>query len=265
MPENGVRLEVEALATTGVGARDRDQASGLRRLVQAQGPRWTLMLLAGLRNAEYGAALLAALEDLAREAGRVLVIDAARVQVGAAAGLALRYDLDHVISGDCELADACVRCSDRMWILPAGRAIDGGLVEPARARSVAEAVLTVAAGFEHVVLLLPAARAAWVRILSPVLAEGRAVVPVRGGPEASTAVLSAIRNAVSEAEIGDFHLLFLGLGEATAGRLLSGMAAIANRHFGARVTGARTLAGTVFGAVRTARGRPVGITSESGS
>jgi len=246
-------------------AKEGDQAEGLRRLVQARGPGWTPMLLAGLRNAGLGPRLLPVLQDFAAARGRLLVVDAARVQVGAAAGLALRYDLEHVLAGDCPLGEACVAASERMWILPAGRALDGGWGAAGRGREVAAALMGIAAGFDEVVLLLPAARASWLRQVPQALGTGSAVVPMAGGAEASTTVLSAIRGGVAEAEIADFHLLILGLGEAAAGRLLSGVAAIAGRHFGARVTGARTLAGAAGGDARTARARAPGTETESGS
>jgi len=70
---------------------------------------------------------------------------------------------------------------------------------------------------------------------------------------------------VSDAEIGEFALLFLGLGEATAGRLLSGMAAITLRHFGARVRRARTIADASAGPARSVPGMDPASPSESGS
>lgn len=252
-----------ALVSSAVAREGEDQASGLRRLVQVSGPQWTLVLMAGMRNADVGGKLLPLIDELAREAGRVLVIDAARVQVGAAAGLGLRYDLDHALRGDCDTAEACVQAGERIWILPAGRAMDAAATDAAGARTVAEALVAIGAGFDHVVLLLPAARSSWVRRIASLRDPRRAVVPVWAGPEATTSVLSAIRAGVSDAEIADFHLLFLGLGEATAGRLLSGMAAIAQRHFGARVSGARSFAGGSYRPGRPARARPRGST-ESG-
>jgi hypothetical protein len=66
-----------------------------------------------------------------------------------------------------------------------------------------------------------------------------ALIPVTSGGETSAAVLTAVRQGMGDAQIDTFHLLFLGMGDAAAGRLLSGMAAIAQRHFGARLLAAR--------------------------
>jgi len=221
---------------------DQDQASGLRRMFE-QGPRrWSLVLQPATRSALQADALAQRARQLAAQAGPTLVIDAARTQVAVALGLRLRFDLEHALAGDCATADACVGAADSLWVLPAARALDTAFADERHARRVAAAIDLVAAEMRHVMLILPASRISWLRYLPGAVRFRQALVPVSHGADASATVLTAVRQAVSDAQIDTFHLLFLGMGEATAGRLLSGMAAIAQRHFGATLLTARPVA-----------------------
>ncbi len=221
---------------------DEDQASGLRRLFERIPANWTLVLQPPLRSGTTAESLAARARLLALRKGATLVIDASRTQVAAALGLRLRYDLEHALAGDCEIAEACAGAGGSLWVLPAARAMDLAVVDEQHAKRVADVLQSLALGMREVILVLPAARMAWVRHCPALRGIGEAVIPVFGSAETGTAVLTTIRQAVSELEIGTFHLLFLGMGEATAGRLLAAMAAIARRHFGATLLPAKPLA-----------------------
>ena len=215
-----------------------DQASGLRRLFASAAPHCTLVLTPAMRAPAQSQALARRLQAGAAIEGPTLVIDAARSQVALALDLKLRYDLEHALAGDCSLADACASAGPELRILPAARALDNAMADERHARRLAACVEALARDFKRLVLILPAARVAWVRHLAADLRPGAALIPVANGGETSAAVLTAVRQAMGEAQIDTFHLLFLGMGEAAAGRLLSGMAAIAQRHFGARLLAA---------------------------
>jgi hypothetical protein len=227
-----------------------DQASGLRRMFGASPQRWDLVLLPALRSALPADALALRARALAEFAAGTLLVDAARANVALALGMRLRYDLEHVLAGDCDTADACVAAGDALWVLPAARAMDLAFVDERHALRVAQAIDLLAADMRQITLVLPAARAGWIRNMAGPARFDQVLIPVSQGGEASTAVLTAVRQAMSEAQIDTFHLLFLGMGDAAAGRLLSGMAAIAKRHFGATLLAAPPLAGAGPAAAR---------------
>lgn len=196
-----------------------DQAATLRRLF-ARRPVRVLPLLVS----EVGAtatALSGWIAKLAQcfacQGERVLVIDAARVHVAAALGLRARFDLAHVIAGDCTPAAAVLDAGHGLALLPAGRAL-------AQARSAAALCGQLGrlelGRIDLVLLVLPAAQAHEVvgDALVPVLpdaADLAAVLPAlqralasrraaRGGPSAQRAVTDR------------FRLLFLGMPEPAA-------------------------------------------------
>lgn len=221
----------------------QDQASGLRRMFESKAVRWTLVLLPGSRSPAPAEALAAHARRIAARAGATLVVDGARAQVAVALRLQLRYDLEHALAGDCDVAEACVSAGGGLWVLPAARAFDTVVTDERQARRVAAAIGALGAGMREAMLVLPASRSGWVRRVPGLARVRSALIPVVHGADAAASVLTAVRQAASDADIDTFHLLFLGMGEAAAGRLLSGMAAIARRHFGVTLLAARTASG----------------------
>lgn len=217
----------------------QDQASGLRRIFEAAPPHWSLVVHPGPRAASPAEGLAAHARLLAAAAGNTLVIDAARVQLALALGLRLRYDLEHALSGDCAIGEACAGAGPGLWVLPAARAIDAVVEDERRLPRLAAAIGAVGTGMREMMLVVPAGRLGWLRRIPGLAGVRTALIPVTRRADAGAAVLTAVRQAASDAEIDTFHLLFLGMGEATAGRLLKGMAAIARRHFGVTLLAAR--------------------------
>jgi hypothetical protein len=217
----------------------QDQASGLRRIFEPAAAHWSLVLHPGSRAASPADGLAAYARRFAAGAGDTLLIDGARAQVAVSLGLRLRYDLQHVLDGDCAIGAACATAAPGLWVLPAARALDAVVTDERHAQRVAAAVAAVSTGMREAMLVVPAGRVAWVRRVPGLARVRTALIPVTQGADAGAAVLTAVRQAASDAEIDTFHLLFLGMGEATAGRLLSGMAAIARRHFGVTLLAAR--------------------------
>ena len=168
-----------------------------------------------------------------------LIIDGARSQVAHAFGLKARYDLDHALERDCDIGEAILAVPNAsLWVLPAARAIDRAGEDEGQAARVTQAIESVGARVQHIVLTLPPTRLAFLRRIRELAALRQALIPMDSSPDAGTAALAAIRQTMSETEIAAFHLLFSGMGKAAAGRLLSGTAAIARRHFGATVSAA---------------------------
>ncbi len=219
-----------------------DQASGLRKMFERRTAQWSLVLQPTLRAAGGADALARRARRAAAQSGPTLVIDAARSQVGAALGLRLRYDLEHALKGDCALGDACVAVDDALWILPAARALDAAISDERRSQQLSEAFGELALDLHQAVLIVPAGRVSWIPACPALRGVREALIPVARGPDSGASVLTAIRQAVGDAQIDTFHLLFPDMGEAAAGRLLSGLAAIAQRHFGATVLAAPPLA-----------------------
>ncbi len=219
-----------------------DQASGLRAMFRGSAARWNVVLQPGMLGSTHAQGLAKRARALAQRSGAVLLIDAARSQLAPALGLSLRFDLAHVMGGDCAMSDACVFAGQGLWVLPAARAMDRAAGDEPYAKRVAAAMLTVSLEMQSVMLVLPAVRAGWLRQLPRPLRPRHVLLPVGRGGESASTVLTAVRLGMSEAEIDTFHLLFLGMGGAAAGRLLSGMAAIAQRHFGATLLAARPIA-----------------------
>ena len=149
------------------GAVEGDQASGLRRMFERLPAHWTLVLQPPLRTGNTAEALAARARLLALRRGATLVVDASRTQVAAALGLRLRYDLDHALAGDCSIGEACAGAGGSLWVLPAARALDMAVSDHQHGNRVAEALQSVAVGMHEVMVVLPAARLAWVRRCAP--------------------------------------------------------------------------------------------------
>jgi hypothetical protein len=231
-----------------------DQASGLRRMFATETPRCTLVLTPAMRSGVQAEALAVRARQYAAHEGPTLVIDAARTQVAVALDMKLRYDLEHLLAGDCAAGEACVAAGDALWVLPAARALDAAMADERHAQRVADAIASLARDMQRVLFVLPASRAAWIRHLPAWMRQREALIPVTNGGETSAAVLTSVRQGMGDAQIDTFHLLFLGMGDAAAGRLLSGMAAIAQRHFGATLLAAKPLSALQLSSTRAESG-----------
>jgi hypothetical protein len=253
MPDRGPRPPAPRAA--------HDQATGLRRLFEPARPHWMPVLVPVARGhgRDNGRAagfvgglapgLAAWLAELARAfaAGgleRTLVVDAARAQIADALGTRLRYDLQHAFSGDCAPDAARAAAGDSLWVLPAARALELACAPHGDRRRFAAGVNALAHGVERVILVLPAARAGLIETtvhqgISQGISQGcpqeapAVWMAVGPGPDAGAAALSAVGQALADAEIGTFHLLFLAMDETAAATLFTGIAAAARRQYGA--------------------------------
>jgi hypothetical protein len=230
LPDNGPTGDPAGLV--------QDQASGLRALFRDAQTQWTLVLQPSVRSDQVPDRLARRARTMAAQSGSTLLIDAARTQVAAAMGLRLRFDVAHAMAGDCDIGEVCVAGGDSLWVLPAARAWDTAADDEQYGIRLGSTLGAMSTGMRNGMLIVPAARVGCLRFLPEEMRVRQALIPVSHGSEYGSAVLTAIRLAASEAGIDTFHLLFLGMSGAAAGRLLSGMAAIAKRHFGATLLAA---------------------------
>jgi hypothetical protein len=225
-------------ATSGSTGLVQDQASGLRALFRDVPAQWTLIVQPSVRCEQLADNLARRARLLAEQNGATLLIDAARTQVAASMGLRLRFDVAHAMAGDCDIGEVCTSGGESLWVMPAARAWDLAAEDEHYGLRLGAAFAAMSTGMRNGVLVVPAARIGCLKYLPEEMRVRQALVPVSHGSEYGSAVLTAIRLAASEAGIDTFHLLFLGMSGAAAGRLLSGMAAIAKRHFGATLLAA---------------------------
>jgi hypothetical protein len=216
-----------------------DQAAGLRALFGKPGAAWEVLLQLAVRHPDQAQNIAEHARERARTGSGLMVVDLARAQVGLALGLRQRYDLDHALSGECRPEEVCGDAGEGLFVLPAARALDNALADPAHGERLIAAIGELARTRGPVLLIMPAARMGWLATLPSALRPDSAELLVPPGRDAAAAVLSSVRIAASEAHIGTFHLFFPGLGIAAAGRLHSGLAAIARRHFGVRLLAVR--------------------------
>ncbi len=100
-----------------------DQAEGLRRILSFSRAR-TVAVVAGTRGAGATTCVVNLACALARQGRRVLMVDEnfSRGNIAEIFGLRPRYDLKHVISGECSLDEALLRGPGAIAVLPASRA-----------------------------------------------------------------------------------------------------------------------------------------------
>lgn len=100
-----------------------DQAAGLRRLLGPKRLRIAPIVAAsaGMGKTMFVINFAAAAQ---RRGLKVLVLDQTYGDIADALGLRPRYDLLHVLNGDCQLSSVALKGPDSVWIIPAPRGID---------------------------------------------------------------------------------------------------------------------------------------------
>lgn len=100
-----------------------DQAEGLRRILSFSRAR-TVAVVAGTRGAGATSCVINLARALSRQGRRVLVVDEnfSRQNIAESLGIRARFDLKHVIGGECTLEDALLHGPEDITVLPASRA-----------------------------------------------------------------------------------------------------------------------------------------------
>lgn len=226
-----------------------DQAAGLRRMFSRRSVR-VLPVLIPPRRCDTRAVWLTKLaEGFARQGNRMLVIDAARVQVAAAIGLRARFDLLHALRGECALEAVLLDAAPGLAVLPAARALEQAARQRQSLQDILAACRRLNTQTDLVLVLLPAEHAT-------VLPAGDALVPVQATRDDVGAALADIRRAHELADNVAFRLLFLGIEEGAAATLAQRMMASAALWSTASVSygGAACVARDLVRVVRAASG-----------
>ncbi len=223
-----------------------DQAAGLRRMFARRGVRMLPVLVPETHCASRAVWLTKLAEGFARHGSRTLVVDAARVQIAATAGLRARFDLLHALRGECPSEAVLLDAAPGLAVLPAARALEQAVQTRTPLADLIGACRTVGRGFDLVLLLLPAACAA-------LLPSGDVLVPVQPTRNDVAAALAEVRRANELADNLEFRLLFLGIEDAAAFTLCRRMTASASLWSTAAVSfgGAALVARDLARVVRT--------------
>lgn len=226
----------------------RDQAAGLRRLFARPSLRVLPVLVPAPRCPQRNAWLARLARAFAAAGSRTLVLDASRAQLATTFGLKARFDLLHVLRGECAIAQARLDIDPGLALLPAVRAFDDAVQ---RRRSLAELIAGAApaGGFDLAIALLAAPHVA-------LFAEAPAEIAVPVAPNARdvAAALDAVRKCGQRADSAGFRWLFLGMDETAAATLARRLAATAQAwtaaplRYGAAARGARDAARIVHAA-----------------
>lgn len=220
-----------------------DQASTLRSLFARPTCALLPVLVPGIHDVARTRWLAQLAQALARSGRRTLAIDAARLQVAAFLGLRARFDLLHVLRGECPLAAAALASGPDLAVLPAARAFETADAERIDVFALVEAAIGSETAFDLVLLMLPpepatrlAAGLAGSEWLLPILPNGRDLASLlaaaRATAEGMNAALAAAVGtsaALAGARCQDgvttvFRSLFLGMEETSAATLAQRMA-----------------------------------------
>jgi hypothetical protein len=105
------------------GARDPDQAAGLRRIFGDGRARLAPILVQPGQAAAQVASIVRLAQGCAASGERTLVVDCARAQVAASLGLRARFDLIHAVRGECRIEQACLDAGQNLGVVAAARAV----------------------------------------------------------------------------------------------------------------------------------------------
>jgi hypothetical protein len=212
----GARARLAQSAIRNPQSPPGDQAATLRQLFARRSARLLPVLLPQGAH-EVRASWIARLaQGFARQGERTLLVDATRLQIAAALGLRARFDLAHVLNGDCALDAALLDAGINLAVLPAACA----LAQPQGAvRLLHQLSVLGQAKVDLVLLLLPPSVCAH-------LPDCDVLVTLLPDAQDLNAQLSTLQHAdralAQRAEIpvtGRFRLLFLAMGAGPASTL----------------------------------------------
>lgn len=212
-----------------------DQAATLRRMFAGPSLRVLPVLLPDSHCTTRASWMARLAAGFARHGERTLVVDAARLHVAATLGLRARFDLAHVLNGECSYEQALLDAGPNLSIIPAARALAlanetglsltellGPLHRELLARRGCDLVLMLLPGADHIaVARLPAGD-----ILVPMLAESFSIAKTIREIERIFAgqVERALEQSTPQSVKAAFRLLFLGLDAAAAATLTQDLA-----------------------------------------
>jgi flagellar biosynthesis protein FlhG len=196
-------------------ARDSDQAAGLRRLFGVAPARLAPVLVDTQGAASQVASIVRLAQACARIGERTLVLDCARVQVAASLGLRARFDLLHVLRGDCNLEQVRLDAGLNLGIIPAARALAQARGAEAEFMALLGALANGPLAADLVLLILDAPQA----ILLRTAIRGEVIVPIARERSTWSDLLRSLARLANRTDIAGFRLLFPAWDADTAARL----------------------------------------------
>ena len=197
-----------------------DQATGLRRLL---GPKQVRLIpvIAGAPGMGKTMFVVNFAAASARSGLRVVILDQTHGDVASALGLRSRYELRHVLQGDCALKEVVLAGAPSVWIVPAARGLDSLLASSAPAQLLVELVTAVARDLDLVLVNVPCQRARSACTLITLAERGReAVLVASASPASITATYAEIKQLARTLGQQDFRVVINRAPSAEAAELL---------------------------------------------
>jgi hypothetical protein len=212
----GARARLAQSAIRNPQSAPGDQAATLRQLFARRSARLLPVLLPEGAHEARASWIARLAQGFAQQGERTLLVDAARLQIAAALGLRARFDLAHVLNGDCALDAALLDAGTNLAVLPAARAL---AQSQGAVRLLQQLSMLSQANVDLVLLLLPASVCAH-------LPDCDVLVPLLPDAQDLNAQLATLQDAdralAQRAEVpvtGRFRLLFLAMGVGPASTL----------------------------------------------
>lgn len=200
--------------------RDPDQAEGLRRIFGPAPVRIAPVLVERGCVASQVAAIARLAQACSAVGLRTLVLDAVRAHFAAALGLRARFDLLHVLRGECTLDQALLDAGPELAVLPVARAAAEARRDPADFCAQVIALTSGAFAADLLLLLIEQEQA----VLLEGIAGGEVIVPLPPERTAWPCLLGALGPFSDIADIAGFRLLFPAWEADSAARLYADLA-----------------------------------------
>lgn len=204
-----------------------DQAHGLRELFGQPGVR--VLPLFGARERIAASVNLAA--ALVSAGSRAVIVDAGRGEVADAMGLAVRYELRHLLQGEKSFDDVALLASSGARLVPAARGIEMLAVTPGNGDALFGAFANIAEPADIVLLNAPDAVAA---ATLPSVA-GEVLVVVTPAADALTAAYSHIKALATTHGVARFRTLIMKADDGAARDIHARIAMLARERLGVDV------------------------------
>ena len=214
------------------GARDADQAAGLRRIFGVAPARLAPILIHPGHVASQVASIVLLAQACARSGERTLVVDCARAQIAASLGLRARFDLVHVVRGECRVEQALLDAGPNLSVVAAARAAAETRAAPSEFLALLATLSHGARSTDLVLMIMESAQATLLRAAD---GQGEIIVPMPRGRDAWSDLLRTLATFDDRVDIAGFRLLFPAWDAGTAARLYSELARACRDRLGAEL------------------------------
>jgi len=211
------------------GARERDQAAGLRRIFGDGRARLAPVLVQAGQGAAQVAPIVRLAQGCAATGERTLVVDCARAQVAASLGLRARFDLVHAVRGECLIEHACLDAGENLGVVAAARAAAQTRAVPGEFLRWLGALAHAHAAADLVLMIMEPRHAPLLRTAG---LPAEVIVPMPRRHAAWSDLLRMVTALYDGTDIAGFRLLFPAWDADTAARLYSELAKACSDRLG---------------------------------